>query len=334
MIPPVDVPHAPPRIGVLERNRTVMARITRVVRAASGFDGVAADADPASLRAQLDPETQLLLCDAADLDLACAWTTDFFPAAQIISWSHGPMDQACELAARYPQVRSLLAWPSFHSMPRPWELALAVRRALRPATSTLHLKDVFVGPPVYVKFRPRDTQARDAVASELVALADRAGAQGRLTGKIGEVAHELLMNAIYDAPVNHYGEPRYAHDRRADVFLDEHEIPSARFACDGNLLAIQVNDPFGRLTRDHVLRGVVRGQTGARAADPNLLVDTSNGGAGLGLWRIYAASAMTIFDIIPGHTTSVTAIFDIDVNPRDARTMPSSLHLFDGAVVL
>ena len=29
------------------------------------------------------------------------------------------------------------------------------------------------------------------------------------------------------------------------------------------------------------------------------------------------------------HSTSVTALFDIDIAPREARTMPGSLHLFD-----
>lgn len=324
----VDLPSDPPRIGILERNRVVMARITRVVRAAAGLDAVIADDDPGALRAGLARDARLLLCDAHDLELACAWTRDLYRDAAIIAWCAGPTDAACELAARHPQLRGVVAWPSFHSMPRPWELALAVRRALAPTASTLQLADLFAGPPVETELRPRSSHERDTVASELVALAERAGAGSRLVGRIGEVAHELLMNAIFDAPVNHYGEARYAHDRRANVYLDDHEVPLARFATDGNLLALQVVDPFGRLTRDHVVRGIARGQVGARASDPQLVIDASNGGAGLGLWRIYAASALTIVDVIPGHSTSVTAVFDLDVAPREARTMPSSLHLF------
>ena len=41
-----------------------------------------------------------------------------------------------------------------------------------------------------------------------------------------------------------------------------------------------------------------------------------------------AGSAATVVDLIPGHTTSVTAVFALDVGPREVRTMPS-LHLFD-----
>lgn len=327
IVPPTA---GPPRIGILERNRSVLGRVVRVVRAATGLSAIAAEADPAALREQLGPTTELLLCDAADLELACAWATTVYPGAQVIAWCGGPMDAACELAARHPQVQSVIAWPSFQSMPRAWEVALAVRRARRRAAAACRIEHLFAGPAAFAEFRPSNSRTRDLVASELMALAERAGAPGRLTGRIGESAHELLMNAIYDAPVNHYGQPRYAQDRRAEVQLEPHEIPTARFACDGTLLAIQVVDPFGRLTRDHVLRSVLRGQAGARASTSSPMLDTSNGGAGLGLWRIYATAALTIVEVVPGHSTSVTAVFDIDVSPREARTMPSSLHLFDG----
>ena len=41
--------------------------------------------------------------------------------------------------------------------------------------------------------------------------------------------------------------------------------------------------------------------------------------------------AGTVVDVEPRRYTSVTAFFDLDVNPRDVRTMPVSLHLFDAS---
>ena len=180
-----------------------------------------------------------------------------------------------------------------------------------------------------VKYRPRTSDDRDATVSELTALAERAGALSRVASRIGEVAHELLMNAMYDAPVNHYGEARYAHDRRASIVLDAHEVPTARMATDGNLIAVQVADPFGRLTRAHVMDGILRGQRAREASDDDAVIDDSHGGAGLGLWKIFTGAAVTLVDLTPAHTTSVTAVFDIDVGPREARTMPPSLHVFE-----
>jgi hypothetical protein len=325
---------AAPAIGVLERNRTVLARASRIVRAASGLLDVAADEDPAGLRAQLAADTRALVCHADDLELVLAWCQQRYPMARVITWSTGPMAPLIDAAHDHPRVLGVLGWPSFQSMPRAWEIALAVRHALAPAREPLHITELFAGAPVATKYKPRTSADRDAFLAELANLAERAGAPPRITAKIGEVAHELLMNAMYDAPVNHYGEPRYAHDRRASVELDDHEVPTARFATDGNLIAVQVADPFGRLTRAHVLAGIRRGQrasadrqAGAPDADP--IIDASYGGAGLGLWKIYAGSAATIVDVIPGQTTSVTAVFDLDVGPREMRTMPPSLHLFD-----
>jgi hypothetical protein len=327
---PVDEPADQlARIGVLDRNRALLARATRVVRAAAALRRVAADEDPAGLRAQLAPDTRLLICDGADLELALEWTATKFPAASVICWSPGPTAPLIEIARARPRVRSVLGWPSFLSMPRPWELALAVRTALALTDRPLHVADLFAGLPVVTRYRPRTSADRDAVTGELARIAERAGAGGRLISRISEVGHELVMNAMYDAPVNHYGEPRYAHDRRAAIALDDHELPTVRLATDGTLLAIGVTDPFGRLTRAHVLDGLHRGQAASTTADPGHILDTSRGGAGLGMWKIYSSAAATIVEVVAGHATTVIAVFDLDVGPREARVMPPSLHLFE-----
>lgn len=328
-VQPLPEPTGQPEIGILEKNRTVLARATRIVRAASGLAGVATDEDPGGLRLQLSPATRLLLCDGADLELALEWQAHRFPHARIITWSTGPVEPLIELAAAAPAVVSVLGWPGFQSMPRPWEIGLAVRQALHVETATLPIAALFAGSPTGVKYKPRSSDDRDATVAELTALAERAGAVSRVASRIGEIAHELLMNAMYDAPVNHYGEARYAHDRRASIVLDEHEVPTARMATDGNLIAVQVADPFGRLTRAHVMDGILRGQRAREASHDDAVIDDSHGGAGLGLWKIYTGAAVTLVDLTPAHTTCVTAVFDIDVGPREARTMPPSLHVFE-----
>lgn len=91
-------------------------------------------------------------------------------------------------------------------------------------------------------------------------------------------------------------------------------------------MALQIVDPFGRLERHHVLDGILRGR---KAGGGGEVLDTSGGGAGLGLSRIYSQSTAMIVYVERGRSTSVTSFFDLDVSPRDARTMPVSLHLFE-----
>ncbi len=328
-VSPVEHRPGPARIGVLDRNRTVLARVARVASAAAALERVAAETDPAALREQLAPNAQLLLCDGDDAELALEWADKRWPQAQVVAWSHGPMEPLLELAQTNPRLRCVLGWPSFLSMPRAWELTLAVRVALGIHVEPLKVGELFAGVPVAVKYRPRTSAQRDTVTTALTELAERAGAGRRLADRIGETCHELVMNAMYDAPVNHYGQPRYAHDRKAAIELDELEVPTVRLATDGMLLAVQVADPFGRLSRARILSSIRRGLTAAHAPDASTIIDSSHGGAGLGLWKTWSSAAATLVELVAGHTTTVSAVFDLDVGARESRTMPTSLHLYE-----
>jgi hypothetical protein len=315
------------RIAVLERNRTVAQRAARVLRSASNLASVAVEADPATLRSMLSDDLQLLACDASDLDLALEWAQNRYQDLSVVCWTSGSMDPLLEAARASSKLVSLVGWPSFASMPRPWELALATRRIVDASAGAPRLSELFSWGSTVMKYRPRTSRDRDIVVAETSVISERAGATQRVAQRVGEVAHEMLMNAMYDAPAEADGAPRYAHDRKRDIELDEKETPTFRFAADGVHVALQVVDPFGRLTRAHVLDGILRGRRGSEGSGD--VLDTSGGGAGLGLYRIYSQSTAMVVDVDPGRYTSVTAFFDLDVNPRDVRTMPVSLHLFD-----
>lgn len=310
-------------IGLLERNRLLLGRTARVIRSAAALDWVAAAEDAAHLREKLDAHARMIACDADDVEQL----SSVFSDARFAAWSHEP-HRSISLAARDDRMVSLIGWPSHQSMPRSWELALATRTILwaGPDATTMH--DIFSGAPVTADFFPQTQEDRDATISQIAVLAERAGAAERTSARIGEVVHELVVNASYDAPVDASGEPLYAHDRRAPIALAPNEVPHVQFATDGLLVAARVTDRFGRLTRDHVLASVQRGVAASRAVASDV-VDASYGGAGLGLWRVYSAAAVTIVDVLPGHSSTVTAVFDIDLGARDARTLPPSLHLFD-----
>ena len=50
----------------------------------------------------------------------------------------------------------------------------------------------------------------------------------RVADMFGELGHELLMNAMYDAPADAHGRPKYAADRKADIRLADNERPACR----------------------------------------------------------------------------------------------------------
>lgn len=313
-------------IAVLEKNRVVGQRIGRVMAAASGLQAVAVAEDPAELRAALDGDPLLLGCDASELELALGWASERYPRLSILVWTSGSTEPVIRAAREHARVQSVIGWPSFASMPRPWEIALATRCALQPEAPAPRLAGLLGWGATVLKWRPRSSEDRDHAVGEVRELAERAGAPARIAEKLAELSHELLMNAMYDAPADAEGRPRYAHDRKSDIVLEEHEVPTLRLATDGEQLAVQAVDPFGRLTRRHVIEGVLRG-LGARSGGAAL--DTSGGGAGLGMVKIYTAGTALVCDVTPGSATHVTSFYDLNVNPREFRLLPASLHFFE-----
>ena len=84
---------------------------------------------------------------------------------------------------------------------------------------------------------------------------------------------------------------------------------------------ISVADPFGRLRREHIFGGLARALSGGT-------MDTSGGGAGLGVMGMYKATTMLFFDVQPGRSTQSTAILELDVPQRELRSLPRSVHFF------
>jgi hypothetical protein len=45
--------------------------------------------------------------------------------------------------------------------------------------------------------------------------------------------------------------------------------------------------------------------------------------------KIYSAGAVLLVDVAPKASTLVTSFYDLDVNPREFRSLPASVHFFE-----
>ncbi len=313
-------------VVVVEKNRVAAQRIARVLSAGCGAVPVTVAEDAREADVALGEEAPLLLaCNADDLELARRWL-DRWPTTRVLLWTTGDVPAVLTSIRDDQRLRNVVGWPAFASIPRPWELLLVTRRLVDPLTAVPKLADLLAFGAHVARWRPRTSADRDRALEEVGALAERSGLGGRVGDRLVEAVHELLMNAMYDAPVDGWGLSRYAQDRRADLVLEEAEIPTLRVGYDGVTLAAEVSDPFGRLRDEQVVDGIVRGARNAGADAP--VLDTSHGGAGLGMWRLHGSSMALVVDVRPLESTRVLWFFETDVNPRDTRGMPSSLHLF------
>ncbi|MGZ5280480.1 MAG: response regulator, partial [Pseudobdellovibrionaceae bacterium] len=134
------------------------------------------------------------------------------------------------------------------------------------------------------------------------------GIRGALLDRVQVAIEEMMMNAVYDAPVDIEGKSLFNHlPRTTEIRLHEKQQPDIRFGCDGNLLAVSIQDPFGALPREVIikyLQSCYNNQAGIMNAD--------KGGAGRGLHQILESCDWTIFNIKPGERTEVIGLFDID----------------------
>lgn len=302
---------------VLERNKLVGRRIARVLGCA-GYEARAEE--PEKLDRAALGEPHLLLSDAFDADLVMRLLRER-PQMKAIIYTGEALDRHLPRALEEPRLVALMGRASFEVPPREDDLLHIARRARDPQSAPFeaHLAWGFSG----FAFSLTDAQERDASVTEVMAFVAKLQAPKRVGEMMGELTHELLMNAMWDAPADANGQPLYAHDRKADIKLEPEDAAILRVGSDGVRLAVEVSDRFGRLERRHVFGGLVRALKSGQ-------MDQAGGGAGLGMMVAYRSTTALFYDVVPGQRTRVTGLFDLDLNLREFRTLPKTIHFPEG----
>ncbi|MCB0351115.1 MAG: hypothetical protein KDD38_08015, partial [Bdellovibrionales bacterium] len=163
---------------------------------------------------------------------------------------------------------------------------------------------------------------RKMLSEQMVAHLSGLGVRRSVLDSVAQVLEELLMNAIYDAPTDVQGLPVYNKlPRTTPVNLKPAEQGLLRFATDGTLLAVSVQDPFGSLTASIILKyldSCYGGREGTMQSD--------KGGAGRGLHQIIESSTFVVFNVQPKKQTEVIAFFDVVPGKKEASE--PMLHYF------
>jgi hypothetical protein len=281
--------------------------------------------DPAELPAVLDG-ADVLCADTFDGELV-ADKLRARPGLRGVLWTAEPLRRSLRYLVEPPAIDHVLGRRDFESSPRAWELTMLARRLQGAPAPPLgaYLDWGFTALDLDV----RATADRDAATARIQDFITALQVPRRVAELFSELGHELIMNAIYGAPIDAFGRVKYAGDRKADIVLADHERPVVRIATDGSRLALQVRDPFGRLERRHVFDGLARGLAGGQTGDQTGdQIDRSHGGAGLGMTVCHNASSAMLFDVVPNRHTEVTALFELDGNLREFRTQAKSLHFW------
>lgn len=148
---------------------------------------------------------------------------------------------------------------------------------------------------------------RDKVAcmAEVAAFVQRSGIASRYQEPIQQCCDEMLMNALYDAPVDANGTHLFAGvPPRMRMTQRTAQTVAVQYAFDGRRFAISVRDAFGTLGREILLRYLDK----CLRVDHQL--DRKAGGAGVGLYLVLNSASTVYFHVLPGMATEAVCLFD------------------------
>ncbi|MDB4967540.1 MAG: hypothetical protein JWN44_3229 [Myxococcales bacterium] len=156
-------------------------------------------------------------------------------------------------------------------------------------------------------------------SAAIAAIGDFAVAMGvrrKYREQIDQCIDEMLMNALYDAPVDAAGKPLFAEvPVRERVLMRVDEKAVVQYACDGERFAVSVRDAFGSLRKETVLQYL------DKCLHASEQIDRKTGGAGLGLYLIANSATDVSFHVFAGSATEVVCSFDLTAPRAQLRSL-------------
>ncbi|HEY0255100.1 MAG TPA: PEGA domain-containing protein [Kofleriaceae bacterium] len=153
-----------------------------------------------------------------------------------------------------------------------------------------------------------DYQEKSLAISQVSEFAELMGVRRKYRESIEQCIDEMLMNALYDAPVDENGQPLFSEiPTKTRISLRVEQKVVVQYACDGKRFAVSVRDAFGTLERATVLRYL------HKCLHAEQQIDRKVGGAGLGLYLMVNSASAVIFNVLPGVATEVVCVFDLEM---------------------
>jgi hypothetical protein len=152
-----------------------------------------------------------------------------------------------------------------------------------------------------------DYQEKSLCISQIAEFCELMGVRRKYRESIEQCLDEMLMNALYDAPVDEHGRPIFSEiPTKTRISLRVEQKVVVQYVCDGRQFAIAVRDSFGTLDRPTVLRYL------HKCLHSEQQIDRKVGGAGLGLYLITNSSSAVFFNVLPGVATEAVCTFDLE----------------------
>ncbi len=152
-----------------------------------------------------------------------------------------------------------------------------------------------------------DYQEKSLCIAQISEFAELMGVRRKYREAIEQAIDEMLMNALYDAPVDEQGKPIFSEiPTKTRISLRVEQKAVVQYSCDGHTFAVSVRDAFGTLERATVLRYLYK------CLHAEQQIDRKVGGAGLGLYLMVNSASTVYFNVLPGVATEAMCVFDLE----------------------
>src|SRR5688500_11651972 len=152
-----------------------------------------------------------------------------------------------------------------------------------------------------------DYQEKSLCIAQVSEFAEMMGVRRKYREAIEQVVDEMLMNALYDAPVDDQGKQLFAEiPTKTRISLRMEQKVVVQYACDDKTFSVSVRDSFGTLDRATVVRYI------DKCLHSEQQIDRKTGGAGLGLYLMANSSSRMFFNVLPGVATECVCSFDLE----------------------
>lgn len=213
---------------------------------------------------------------------------------------------------RYPKVTHLIAAPLLSTPLGRTHLRTLVDRLAGGAEHEL-LDSASVGRVAMLTQSSRRTARFERMHDYFA----KQGMSSRTITAIYEVAEELVMNALYNAP-SEAGFFKAPISRMEEVTLPPDRACEISYGIEGGNAFVRLRDTFGALRHERLLEVLARCNKQGSVA-----LDESRGGAGLGVWRVLQAATTIAITVIPGRLTDIL----IRMTPKQGKSAKQLLAL-------
>ena len=151
-----------------------------------------------------------------------------------------------------------------------------------------------------------DYQEKSVCIAQISEYAALMGVRRKYREAIEQCVDEMLMNALYDAPVDASGKQLFADiPTKTRISLRMEQKAVVQYSCNGETFTVSVRDSFGTLDRSTIVRYL------HKCLHSEQQIDRKTGGAGLGLYIIANTTTLMIFNVLPGVATECVCNFDL-----------------------